>query len=252
MRKLSFIILLLSLINQKMGYGQKPNIPDLKKQEFTISSADSVIVFEVVSKKDPNIKVQNDRKYYWYYANAILITNGGYDGKLLNGNYTSFFINKNLKEKGKFKDGLKIGEWKIWYENGNLKEVSFWKNGLKNGDYTLFEISGDIIEKCLYKDNKVHGNRITFKDQKIESITKFKNGKVKESDKESKKNTTKDDNKNDVKKTTFLKNWNAKKKAKNNSNEELSVKKENLVFRLKKRFKKSKPPTEPQNIQIGN
>src|ERR1041385_2738163 len=40
--------------------------------------------------------------YYWYSDNDIKATDGGFDGKLLHGEYKSFYLDKNLKEQGNF------------------------------------------------------------------------------------------------------------------------------------------------------
>jgi len=69
--------------------------------------------------------------YYWYEANAIHSTEGGFSGKLLNGVYTEYYANKNLKEQGDFKKGLKNGPWKSWNPDGALTEVVTWKNGMR-------------------------------------------------------------------------------------------------------------------------
>lgn len=68
--------------------------------------------------------------YYWYEANQIHSTQGGFSGKLLDGQYTEYYLNKNLKEQGSFKKGLKNGAWKSWNEDGTLAVSSTWKNGL--------------------------------------------------------------------------------------------------------------------------
>lgn len=79
-------------------------------------------------KSDPKIK--NDRYYYWYLNNVIHSTQGGYNGQLLNGHYTAFYPDKNLKEEGDFKSGLKEGEWKTWNPKGDLKSVTNWREGM--------------------------------------------------------------------------------------------------------------------------
>ncbi len=72
--------------------------------------------------------------YYWYYANSIHSTQGGFSGKLLDGQYSEFYPSKNLKEQGFFKKGLKQGVWKSWNEDGTLKEQTKWKNGVLVSD----------------------------------------------------------------------------------------------------------------------
>ncbi|MDB5130470.1 MAG: hypothetical protein JWR02_219 [Mucilaginibacter sp.] len=75
-------------------------------------------------------KIKNDRYYYWYLNNVIHSTQGGYNGQLLNGHYTAFYPDKNLKEEGDFKSGLKDGEWKTWNPKGDLKSVANWREGI--------------------------------------------------------------------------------------------------------------------------
>ena len=55
---------------------------------------------------DPKIK--DDRYYFWCLNNVIHSTQGGFNGKLLNGHYVSFYPDKNrghLKEEGGFDRG---------------------------------------------------------------------------------------------------------------------------------------------------
>jgi hypothetical protein len=79
-------------------------------------------------KTDPKIK--NDRYYFWYLNNVIHSTQGGYNGKLLNGHYIAFYPDKNLKEQGDFKTGLKDGIWKTWNPKGDLTNVTNWDEGV--------------------------------------------------------------------------------------------------------------------------
>lgn len=79
-------------------------------------------------KSDPKIK--NDRYYFWYLNDKIHSTQGGYNGKLLNGHYIAFYPDKNLKEEGNFKRGLKDGEWKTWNRKGDITAVTYWNEGI--------------------------------------------------------------------------------------------------------------------------
>ncbi len=80
--------------------------------------------------------VHSDRLYFWYAANKIHSTEGGFSGRLLNGSYNEFYPDKNLREQGNFKKGLKDGVWKSWDEDGTLDSSSKWKNGLEMPDST--------------------------------------------------------------------------------------------------------------------
>ncbi len=95
---------------------------------INISKQDTLYTFYAknVAKE---VKVIKGKNYYWYYRDTILITKEGYDGRLLEGLYTVYYPNKNLKEQGNFINGLKDGEWKFWYPNGELASVEKWKKG---------------------------------------------------------------------------------------------------------------------------
>jgi len=77
----------------------------------------------------PNLQAKSGLFYYWYEANEIHMTQGGYSGKLLNGVYTEYYKNKNLKTQGGFKNGLKDGHWKSWNTDGVLLSDTDWKHG---------------------------------------------------------------------------------------------------------------------------
>ena len=75
-------------------------------------------------------KIRDDRYYFWCLNNIIHATQGGFNGKLLNGHYVSFYPDKNLKEEGGFDRGLKEGVWKTWNTKGDLTAVVTWNQGL--------------------------------------------------------------------------------------------------------------------------
>ena len=108
------------------AYPQKLPAYDLNR--VRIAQPDKLIVAEiepVSSSPSPSTHLF----YYWYDANAIHTSQGGYSGKLLNGSYTEYYTNKNLKIQGNFKKGLKDGVWKSWNEEGAIVSVTKWRKG---------------------------------------------------------------------------------------------------------------------------
>jgi hypothetical protein len=121
------IIVLLLPLFAGSAYAQK--LPAFGFEKVHITEADKIIQAEVIPVSSaPRIKP--NCFYYWYSANAIHFTQGGYSGQLLNGVYTEYYLNKNLKEQGRFKKGLKDGSWKSWNEDGTVNKVFWWKNGI--------------------------------------------------------------------------------------------------------------------------
>jgi hypothetical protein len=157
MNKLIFFILLFLSVAQV--YGQKIDYP--LGNRVTINYLDHM-VYAHFTREDKTISVDDDKYYYWFAANDIKKTRGGYDGKILHGLYTAFYMNKNLKEKGKFHYGLKKGEWKEWYMNGELKEKNFYKKGTKSKSFTLYYTNGKIKQKGFCKNGQLDGKLKTY------------------------------------------------------------------------------------------
>ncbi|MBC7488000.1 MAG: hypothetical protein H7282_14760 [Cytophagaceae bacterium] len=146
MNKLFFIVVL--LLSFAKGYGQKIDYP--LNNRVTINYQD-YMVYAHFTRDERTIHIDDDKYYYWFAYNDIKKTRGGYDGKILHGLYTAFYMNKNLKEKGKFHYGLKKGEWKEWYRNGELKGKGFYKKGERNKSFTTYYNNGRVKQKGTYK-----------------------------------------------------------------------------------------------------
>ncbi len=150
-------------MKQKESYTVYVNYPD-----YTIKTD--------ISSKGKRINVQEELTYYWYASNKIMETTGGYDGKILNGPYTSFYVTGNLKEKGTFRNGIKNGEWITWYETGKMKEINVWRRGIKSSTSKSFDISGDLISETKYRNGKLNGYQTTYGSGKIITKKKYKKG----------------------------------------------------------------------------
>jgi hypothetical protein len=114
------------LITIGSAYAQK--MPEIN-YNVRISEADKTIRAEINPIGSKPV-AKPGLYYYWYGANIIHSTQGGYGGNLLNGQYNEYYLNKNLREQGIFKKGLKDGTWKAWNEDGTLSSTATWKNGI--------------------------------------------------------------------------------------------------------------------------
>jgi hypothetical protein len=123
------------------------------------------------------VVVLSDRQYYWFSGNQINITQGGYSGKLLNGDYEDLYNNKNLKTTGAFEQGLKTGTWKNWTEEGILKDQFSFHAGQKNGPYFKYDSLGKVIEKGFYQDDLLNGKQETVSGDST-TVVYYKQGKV--------------------------------------------------------------------------
>jgi hypothetical protein len=137
------------------------------------------VVYANILHEESKIHVNDNKYYYWYNANDIKITRGGYDGKLLHGNYTEYYPNKNLKQKGEFKYGLKVGEWREWNISGEFDQISNWKKGVMHGRYRIYDTKGKLIKSGRYINGVLHGKQRTYmSDNTVQSLT-YKKGELK-------------------------------------------------------------------------
>jgi hypothetical protein len=123
--KKNWILVLLSLLCSA-AYAQK--LPDFGSDQVRIILPDKIIV----ARTEPissNPSIKPGRFYYWYSAGAIHSTQGGFSGKLLNGQYTEYYPDRNLKEQGNFKKGVKDGLWHSWNADGTLSATVTWRRG---------------------------------------------------------------------------------------------------------------------------
>ncbi len=151
---------------------------DLPVNKATVNYEDhTVTAYLSPLKRLPSINTE--RLYYWYAANTINITQGGYSGKLLNGVYLDHYLNKNLKEQGNFKKGLKSGTWSKWSEDGTLTERFSWKRGEMTGMFSKYT-DGKPSERGKLKRGQLQGKHIQYVTADSTVTTYYKSGKIHE------------------------------------------------------------------------
>lgn len=147
------------------------------KESFTvyINHPEGTVKANVLSLPTKNI-INKSLTYSWYASNKIIETQGGFEGKLLDGLFTSFYLSNNLKEKGMYRKGLKDGEWMTWYEDGKIKAIKSWKQGLKSGSWKEFNSKGELLTEATYKKDLLNGSVKLFENEKLVSLKNYKNG----------------------------------------------------------------------------
>lgn len=133
----------------------------LKYSKITVNTLETTIK-TTIRNKPSKFKANPNCSYLWYYAQNLIETKGGYDGKLVHGMYKSYYLNNQLKEEGFYVNGVKSGIWKYWYMDGKLREIITWKRGVKNGNYSLYNDFGEIMAIGKFRNNKLHGTFTTF------------------------------------------------------------------------------------------
>jgi hypothetical protein len=168
MKKLILLLLLpMAAMSQKM--------PDIVTNRVRINEPDQSIVFEInLSSND--VSTDLDKHYYWYSGNTVHTTQGGFSGKLLHGQYTAYFLNKNLKEQGRFKNGLKDGPWKEWNENGSLKSEHPWSKGVESGKFYTYDTTGRLSQSGYFKNGLMNGKSVIYLGGDSTRKVNYKNG----------------------------------------------------------------------------
>lgn len=170
---MKYLLVFIACFSFTVAFGQK--MPETALYRTRINLPDGTIVLET-NPVNTDPEIYPERLYYWYSSNAVHQTQGGFSGRLLNGNYTAYYSNKNLKEQGVFKKGLKTAVWKRWNEKGYLLELATWQAGIRSGNFTLFDEQGNILQSGTYKDNLLDGKIKTYLKDSV-SIINYKAGK---------------------------------------------------------------------------
>src|SRR5687767_7585391 len=95
-------ITFLALFAIGISFRMHAQLEKLEKEKYTIYIEDKDIRIKAkVLAHKTKVKTKKDLTYYWYGTNKIMETQGDYEGKLLHGEYVTFYqSNNNLNEKG--------------------------------------------------------------------------------------------------------------------------------------------------------
>jgi len=183
MKKILVLLFVLLSLSQALWAQKSMNSMKYFKQydvpinrNITINYGDYFVYVNIL-EDDPDINAKEHLFYYWYGANDVKRTKGGYSGKLLHGAYTEYYPNKDLKGQGMFRYGLKHGEWKSWHQSGEYDEISYWKHGMKHGLARFYNDKGELIRESNYKNDELHGKTKVYDINSIE-IIKYRHGRA--------------------------------------------------------------------------
>jgi len=223
-----FTSILFSVILFNTGYSQKTKL-NMKNSEVIVVYPDSTVK-AIVLLKNFTKTPKNNLTYYWYYQDNINKNLGGYSGKILDGKFLVFDLEKKLIGEGYFKKGLKHGVWKRWYPKGGLISIEKYKNGQKNCVSTLFDKTGKTISIIQYKKGFKNGKSWILENDTLIAKKFRKDVEVikKSKDIKTKKEITNDQTTKEEKK---------KEKIKENKNEE-SINQEKVEKKKFRIFKK--------------
>ncbi|MEM7161713.1 MAG: hypothetical protein AAF487_04660 [Bacteroidota bacterium] len=120
----------------------------------------------------------NDLTFYHWYDNKDIGSNqGGFQGKLLHGEYKAVDRDNHLIHEGEFKKGLKHGTWRHWDEQGRLISIKEYKLGLLHGKSTFFRSDSGKIQRIeRHRLGQRHGLNKEFLMNGEERLTTYRQG----------------------------------------------------------------------------
>ena len=75
----------------------------------------------------------------------------------LDGKWTGWYRNGQIKSEINYKDGKQDGKWTGWYENGQIAYEANYINGKPDGKWTEWWGNGQLKSERNYKDGKLDG-----------------------------------------------------------------------------------------------
>jgi hypothetical protein len=172
---LSFQCTIFITLSSSVYSQQKLEVAALNR--VTLNRGDTTYQFYAV-KPLSRIKFDQNKNYSWFVKDTILITQSGYDGKLLHGEFKVFHPNKNIIEEGVYKNGLKEGLWRLWYANGTLKQTVHWSKGIVDGKFEEFDQGGKKIRSGFYRNNLFTGHIYVYLQNGSSQKIYYQNGKL--------------------------------------------------------------------------
>jgi hypothetical protein len=171
LRLLNYVVLLTATLPHCYG---KVGKTTSHISSIYINTPDSSVKAFVTDRKQEKTTV--GRMYFWYSANQLCYSNGSYSGRLLHGQYSSFYPNHFLLSQGQFSNGLKQGSWKRWFSNGSIHEIINYRNGLLHGAYELYSPNGHLEQRIYYRDGVRAGKTTFFSQDGKDSVILYKKG----------------------------------------------------------------------------
>lgn len=144
-------------------------ISNIVNSEIVVNYPDSTVKASIYLK---NIKLNPKQNliYYWYNSDRINRNMGGYSGRLLDGTYKVFDLNKNLIAEGSYKKGLRNGIWKRWNNKGGLLNLNNYKNGIKQGKEFVYDRTGKVIFIGKFKNGLKNGKCLILTNDTLKEL----------------------------------------------------------------------------------
>lgn len=116
-----------------------------------------------ISDEETYVHGKREGEHIQYRDGAKTITNYK-NGKIM-GEYTEWYPNGLLKQKGTYdEENKRTGYWVYYAEDGNLKSESNYLHGKRHGEQREYFKSGILRSLADYKNDKRHGRSIHYRE----------------------------------------------------------------------------------------
>ncbi|WP_245967142.1 toxin-antitoxin system YwqK family antitoxin [Ulvibacterium marinum] len=116
-----------------------------------------------------------------YYETGEIKSEGWLENDEKTGYWKFYHSNGRLSEEGHYKNDKKEKYWYFYTKNNIRTKEGHYKNGKKAGWWLFYDQKGKIDHKCQLSNGKKNGYCLKYKNEKLTSAEKYKNGeKIKE------------------------------------------------------------------------
>ncbi|MCB0395294.1 MAG: hypothetical protein KDD36_01495 [Flavobacteriales bacterium] len=174
-------ISLLSLVVTSMALTTRAQSPNYTKTNGEVAVIDSGYPAKasVYLLKKKKVRARESRTYAWHRSYEIHRTVGGVDGQVLNGWYTQYHKDHDLRKRGKYRFGLKVGKWMQWDENGHVRQIVNYRQGKAHGAFRYYNEKNELQKSGKHCEGKVHG-RLREYDGDSAKVFYYKKGNLRE------------------------------------------------------------------------
>ncbi len=100
----------------------------------------------------------------WTYVNQNAIETGVYEGGLRSGTWKSFYETGKIASEINYSDNILDGKYTLYWENGNVRLTGTYKNGLQEGIWQQYNEDGISTIVTLFKEGQeLKWNNYTIK-----------------------------------------------------------------------------------------
>ena len=113
-----------------------------------------------------------------YYPDGQLKSEGWIKGDSKTNYWTFYHTNGNIASSGHFYKNMKTGYWHFYRYNGTLEREGHYSRNHREKWWIFYDLAGQDSEKTEFGDNKKNGYSLTYKDDRLVKVRKFKNDQI--------------------------------------------------------------------------